>query len=174
MIELGELPIVQLPSPNFGPRQGWEPIAIVIHTMGGNLAGSDSWFTTFAADSQTSAHYGVGLNGEIHQYVNLSQSAWANGVLEHGNKWPLNINPNLATISIETEDHGNPHEPVTSEQLNAVAYCCKVAIEKYSTIGTLMTHRAISPSSRVNCPGTRWTSGPIQQLAALLDLELIL
>ena len=64
-------------SPNFSSPKGYKIIAIVNHIMSGTLAGTDAWFANPA--SQVSSHFGVGKNGEIHQYVNLENPAWANG-----------------------------------------------------------------------------------------------
>lgn len=37
-----------------------------------------------------------------------------------------------------------------------------------------MSSLAISPSSRANCPGPRWTGGKFQKLAAALGLKVVL
>ena len=71
--------------------------------MSGTLIGTDSWFANPA--SKVSSHFGVGKNGEIHQYVKLENTAWANGVVKNPN-WPLlqnGVNPNYYTVSIEHE-----------------------------------------------------------------------
>ncbi len=94
--------IKQIPSPNFFKGHK-KRIAIVLHVSGGTLKSMDEWFSD--PKSQVSAHYGIGKNGEIHQYVDEKNSAWAVGVV----KKPLwkflqkSINPNLYTISIEHE-----------------------------------------------------------------------
>lgn len=163
--------IVQVPSPNhFAGRAGHEPVAVVLHTMSGTLAGCDSWFSTPA--SQVSAHYGVGLAGAIHQYVDLTDGAWANGVLEPGNRWPFGpTNPNYTTVSIETEDNGNAAQAVTDAEFDAVLACVRLAMAEYPSITTLCAHRVISPQSRPNCPGNRWiASGRFADLAALAGL----
>ena len=56
-------------------------LAIVDHIMSGTLLGTDSWFLNPA--SKASSHYGIGKNGEIHQYVDLDCPAWANGVVNN-------------------------------------------------------------------------------------------
>lgn len=97
--------IIQKPSPNFSSRKGYTPIAIVLHTMAGSLRGTDYWFAN--PNSQVSSHYGIGNNGEIHQYVQENNSAWANGRVKNP-RWKLikpGINPNLYTISIEHEGY---------------------------------------------------------------------
>jgi N-acetylmuramoyl-L-alanine amidase len=82
------------------------PEAIVIHVMAGSLAGTDSWFAS--AESQVSAHYGIGKNGEVHQYVEEENTAFHAGTVDRPS-WPLIkkatnksfINPNLYTIGIQ-------------------------------------------------------------------------
>lgn len=140
--------------------------------MGGSLAGTDGWFNNPA--SQVSAHYGIGLDGTIHQYVKLEDGAWANGVLESGNTWPgpAGVNPNLLTVSIETEDKGSGSQPVTDAEYAATLQVCDVARVAYPSIRYLLSHRVISPKSRPVCCGPRWVaSGRFAQLAAALKLE---
>ena len=159
-------------SPNYSaPRFGDEPIAIVLHTMGGSLLGCDAWFNNLS--SEVSAHFGVGLTGSVHQYVELNDVAWGNGVLESGNTWPgpAGINPNRLSRSIETEDRGNPSTPVSDEQYEAVVGACALILERFPSITYLMTHSVISPRSRAGCPGARWLdSGRFQALANALRL----
>lgn len=142
--------------------------------MAGTLAGTDGWFTQ--ARSQVSAQYGVGLNGDVHQYVSLANSAWANGVLEDGNRWPADWCswPNGCTISIETEDNGNADTPVSDQEYAGVVACARAALLAHPTITHLLGHRDISPKSRANCPGDRWyDSGRFAALAADLGLEMV-
>ncbi len=112
--------IIQKPSPNIRRgRGGYKPIAIVCHIMEGTLPGTDSWFDQ--TRSHVSAHYGVGKNGEIHQYVAESDTAFHVGVVDHP-AWPLlkaGINPNLYTIGIEHE--GRDGDALTPAQLHASA-----------------------------------------------------
>jgi N-acetylmuramoyl-L-alanine amidase len=100
-------------SPNFtSGRKNYQPIAIVIHIMEGSLSGTDSWF--MSPTSQVSAHYGIGINGEVHQYVAETDSAWHAGRV-NAPTWPLimpagsgsYINPNYYTIGIEHEGDEN-------------------------------------------------------------------
>ncbi|HVW98663.1 MAG TPA: peptidoglycan recognition family protein [Mucilaginibacter sp.] len=105
--------IVQVKSPNYtSGRAGYKPIAIVIHIMEGSLKGTDSWFKS--TSSQVSAHYGIGVNGEVHQYVQETDSAWHAGRVSSPT-WSLIIssspgkyvNPNYYTVGIEHEGYGN-------------------------------------------------------------------
>jgi N-acetylmuramoyl-L-alanine amidase len=102
-------------------RSGGKPEAIVIHLMDGSLTGTDAWFLTERAVA-SSAHYGVGKNGEVHQYVldedrayhagRMSGSTWS-GIAAHPG-----VNPNAYTIGIEHE--GRP-EDVWSEAMIAAS-----------------------------------------------------
>ncbi|RFM36428.1 N-acetylmuramoyl-L-alanine amidase [Chitinophaga silvisoli] len=99
-------------SPNFtAGRKNYTPFAIVIHIMDGTLTGTDSWFSNPA--SKVSAHYGVGQQGEVHQYVKETDSAWHAGRV-YTPSWSLiktsngqYINPNYYTIGIEHEGKGD-------------------------------------------------------------------
>jgi len=167
--------IVQVPSPNhYNGRAGWPVVALVIHTMAGTLASCDAWFANPA--SQVSAHYGIGLQGEQHQYVALQNGSWANGILEPGNQWVgivgNSANPNYQTVSVETEDNGSGSTPVTDEQYAATLGVCYVALQAYPSIKYLMGHNIVSPQSRSQCCGNRWwDSGRFSQLASDLHLE---
>jgi hypothetical protein len=164
--------LVSKPSPNFWRGHGGYPVsAIVLHTMAGTLEGCDTWFLD--AKSQVSAHFGIGLDGQQHQYVALSDSAWANGILEPGNTWPLGPgNPNFPTISIETDDNGSGTTEVTEAQFKATLEVAHLALKTYPTIKWLLRHTDISPSSRPSCCGSRWvTSGRFKTLAERLGLR---
>jgi N-acetyl-anhydromuramyl-L-alanine amidase AmpD len=150
-------------------------VAIVIHTMGGSLIGTDGWFGT--TNSQVSAHAGVGLDGARHRYVRFQDRAWANGILEAGNRWIGafgRTNPNNLTLSIETEDLGDPSMPVDDLEYAAVLAECRAMLAVYPNVSYLVQHADISPSSRRNCPGSRWVaSGRFAQLAAELGLRTL-
>ena len=79
--------IIPVLSPNFTQgRRTYRPEAIVIHVMDGTLKGTDGWFSSPL--SQVSAHYGIGRNGEVHQYVEEIDTAWHAGRI-HDPTWPL-------------------------------------------------------------------------------------
>lgn len=142
-------------------RYGYEPKAVVIHTMDGSIGACDSWFNNPSA--QVSAHYGVGFDGAIHQYVKLPDMAYANGILEPGNRWPYgSTNPNYLSISIETE--GTPGDAVTDAMYQSVKALCNAFHSQVPTVELVTTHQVISPNSRPNCPGNRWTNEYIHTL----------
>jgi N-acetylmuramoyl-L-alanine amidase len=169
---------VWIGSPNFNlnrvlPR----PECVVIHTMGGSLEGTDSWFRNPV--SEVSAHYGVALDpgqdGGVHQYVRLQDTAWCNGIVEAGNHWVGSLwAPNADTVGIETEDNGSGATKVTDFMYEAVrAIIRDYAAPTYPSLYWLTSHHTISPRSRANCAGARWvTSGRLAQLAQDTHLHL--
>ena len=88
-----------------GRPAGFKPEAIVIHIAEGSLASVDAWFNNTAA--VVSAHYCVGKNGDVHQYVKEGDTAYhAGGPIRPS--WKLikpQVNPNFYTIGIEHEGH---------------------------------------------------------------------
>lgn len=164
---------VWLPTTNYSPWRPGNPVAIVIHTEAGTQEATAQWFHNPA--SQVSAHYAVGLDGQLLQFVDLEHQAWANGILEAGNRWQqlgLPGNPNGWTVSIETEDRGDPNQEVTAKQYVGVVSACRLALARYPGIQWLVSHRDISPRSRPACPGARWwASGRMEALCALLGLR---
>ncbi len=69
--------ISQCPN-HFNGRRSNVPDVIVLHNTGGtNISSAHWWFLD--KTSQTSAHFLVGLDGEIRQYVNLADGSYCNG-----------------------------------------------------------------------------------------------
>ena len=62
-------------SPNhYNGRLGYKVTRITLHIMAGYLTGTDSLFQN--PNRQASSTYGIGPNGEIHQYVAESDAPW--------------------------------------------------------------------------------------------------
>ena len=147
--------IIQKPSPNhWEGRKGYKPELVVIHVMDGSLTGTDSWFAN--PSSQVSAHYGIGQNGEVHQYVKEEDGAWHAGRVSNpiAKLLKLGINPNNYTIGIEHE--GNAFTTWTPEIKNASAslirdICTRwnIPIDRDHIIG----HYEIF-SAKPNCPAS--------------------
>lgn len=140
-------------SPNFWTgRKGYVPELIVIHIMDGTLSGTDSWFANTA--SQVSSHYGIGKNGEVHQYVKEEDSAWHAGRIDAPNAKLVkqNVNPNLYTIGIEHE--GSSKDVWTEEMKQASAALIqeicqrfKISIDRDHIIGHYQIY-----SKKPDCP----------------------
>lgn len=144
-------------------RGGFRPEAIVIHIMEGTLAGTDKWFNM--PESKVSAHYGIGHNGEIHQYVHEGNKAWHAGRVFKAT-WSLlksGVNPNLYTIGIEHEGTEDSEWPDTIYEASAeliadIASRWGIPLDRDHIIG----HREIY--AKKSCPGH------IVDLAHLVDL----
>ena len=84
--------IIWVGSPNhYNGRGGYHVTHITLHIMAGYLAGTDSVFANPA--SQASAHYGIGADGTIHQYVTEADGSYSDA----------NYESNNSCISIEHE-----------------------------------------------------------------------
>jgi len=147
--------IIQKKSPNFWiGRKGYRPEAVVVHIMDGTLVGTDSWFAN--TTSQVSAHYGIGKNGEVHQYVQESDAAWHAGRVD-APTWKLikpNINPNLYTIGIEHE--GKPDDVWTDAMKQSSAALIREICQRWQIPidrDHIVGHFEIF-SKKPNCPAT--------------------
>jgi len=94
---------IACPSSNFrqGRPGGHRPEAIVVHIMDGSFTAGESVFLD--ASTQKSAHYGISTSGEVHQYVDESDTAFHAGIVVRP-QWQLlkpGVNPNFYTIGIE-------------------------------------------------------------------------
>jgi N-acetyl-anhydromuramyl-L-alanine amidase AmpD len=152
---------VWIGSSNFSAgRRGWRPEAIVIHVMDGSLSGTDSWFNNPA--SAVSAHYGIGKDGEIHQYVKESDTAYHAGTVVNPTWIRIRkdargryINPNYYTIGIEHAGWGENVEPWAAQQREASLGLVRIIAERWAIpldSDHIIPHREIR-SSKPNCPG---------------------
>src|SRR5580704_3730160 len=163
--------IVSIPSPNFTPgRKNYTPIAIVIHIMEGTLAGTNNWFS--APLSKVSAHYGIGKNGDIHQYMQESDTAWHAGRVNPPS-WSLLklapggafINPNLYTLGIEHEGSVDTDWPdqmyqSSSSIIGLLSSAWNIPLDRNHIIGH---HEIYSPKA---CPGFKVDLNKLIALAA--------
>ncbi len=148
--------IIQKTTPNlYVGRRGYKPELIVLHIADGTLAGTDSWFAS--PKSESSAHYLVGFNGEIHQYVKDEDSAWTQNPPKNPSCKLLkpNVNPNLYCLSIEHEgkDLSIVHEAQinsTVELIRSLSTKWNIPIDRQHIIG----HYEINSVTRPNCPAT--------------------
>jgi hypothetical protein len=67
-------------------------VGVVFHIMGASMAAADGWFHNPA--SQVSAHFGIGQDGRLVQWVDTSDRAWHAGAA------------NRHWIGVETEGSG--------------------------------------------------------------------
>lgn len=134
-------------SPNhYNGRNGHTISHITLHIMVGTLAGTDS---VFQRTGYASAHYGIGGNGEIHQYVSESDGSWSDA----------NYASNNSTVSIEHEG-GMSGVPCTRACMDASARLCADIARRQSwdrlwydgLNGNIWLHREIPGTDHAGCP----------------------
>lgn len=143
------------------PAAAWRPIdgnktpdgqrtvrGVVLHIMDGTLAGTEAWFNN--ARAEASSHFGTGRAGELRQWVDTDDRAWAQAA----------GNPNW--LSIENEGRGG--QALTDAQIDACAKVLAWAHQVYAVplqvasdpLGRGLGHHAMGGSawgSHPNCPG---------------------
>lgn len=124
----------KIPLTNYSKgRRYWTPGLITLHTTEGSYEGACSWFCN--SSSGVSAHFVVGLDGEITQCVDLADTAYVNGTTFNSsdNRYygkatnPIvkqrNANANSYTVGIEIAgfyDEKTKQCTMTDAQKNAV------------------------------------------------------
>ena len=147
-------------SPNhYTGRQGYGVTHITLHIMVGYLAGTDSTFANSA--SQASAHYGIGADGTIHQYVSERDGSYSDA----------NDMSNCSTISIEHEG-GMSGAVCTQACIDASARLCADIARRYGwrklwhdgLKGNVWLHREIPGTDHAACPDLAPNGLPYQQV----------
>lgn len=135
-------------TPNYTSGRGGQRIDhITLHIMAGYLAGTDSTFQDQAR--KTSATYGIGGNGAIHQYVRETDTPWSDG------DWLSNA----TGISIEHEG-GLPQAQCTRACMDASAELCADIARRHGwkklvhdgLNGNIYLHREIPGTDHTTCP----------------------
>lgn len=139
--------ITWIGSPNhYNGRNGYTITHITLHIMVGHLTGTDN---TFNHPGGASAHYGIGADGTIHQYVNEKDSSWSDA----------NYASNNSTISIEHEG-GKNGIPCTQTCMNTSAQLCADIARRHGWThlwhdglkGNIWLHREIPGTDHAGCP----------------------
>lgn len=140
--------ITWIGSPNhYQGRNGYDITHITLHIMVGYLGGTDSVFKN--PSTQASAHYGIGADGTIHQYVDESDGSYSDA----------NYASNNSTISIEHEG-GMAGVPCTQACMDASARLCADIARRYGWTylwhnglkGNIWLHREIPGTDHYGCP----------------------
>lgn len=148
-------------SPNhYTGRQGYGVTHITLHIMVGYLAGTDSTFAN--PSSQSSAHYGVGATGEIHQYVAETDGSYSDA----------DYASNCSTISIEHEGGMADGAVCTQACIDASARLCADIARRYGwkklwhdgLRGNVWLHREIPGTDHAACPDLAPNGLPFQQV----------
>jgi N-acetyl-anhydromuramyl-L-alanine amidase AmpD len=137
----------------------------VIHIMAGTLHGTDLWFGNSV--SAVSAHYGVGKNGEIHQYVREEDTAFHAGSVDAPSWTAIHktangkfINPNYYTIGIEHEGFPDDDWP-EAQRASSVELIAEIAARWHIPLDALHVIRHHEIRRSKPCPGS---TAPIDEL----------
>uniref|UniRef100_UPI0040292972 N-acetylmuramoyl-L-alanine amidase n=1 Tax=Bifidobacterium adolescentis TaxID=1680 RepID=UPI0040292972 len=139
--------ITWIGSPNhYQGRNGYDITHITLHIMVGYLTGTDS---VFQHPKGASAHYGIGSDGTIHQYVSETDGSWSDA----------NYASNNSTISIEHEG-GMDNIPCTQACMDASAKLCADIARRHGWThlwhdglkGNIWFHREIPGTDHAKCP----------------------
>ena len=132
-------------------RSGYVIQGIVLHMMQGTLAGTDAWFggKNIQAGVYSSAHEGIGKNGDVHVYVKPEDTAYHAGRINQP-VWPMvinnpSINPNIYLYGIELE--GFRGDTWTEAQMQSLVLRVQEILVKYNlppTRAMLVSHNDIA------------------------------
>lgn len=141
-------------SPNQSSRNGVPIRRIVLHyTTVSTIPGTISWFKNPA--SRVSAHYLVGRNGELVQFVSDDRKAW------HA--------AGANSDSLGIENAAAPGQRLTEAQEEKLVELLKYLVAEYKIPLTNITaHRFIG--NNTSCPGDLWKSKG--ELAAWINAKL--
>ena len=149
-----------------GRPAGMRPQAVVLHRSGATLDEFRARFTD--GSSATSAHYVVGKDGSLVQYVDERDTAFHAGLVVNPFWKGLlpNTNPNYYTIGIELE--GSATDGVPEEQAEVCAALVASVAARYNfpiDEAHVGLHSEIRASK--NCPGGTLNRGELLQRALL-------
>lgn len=183
-----------IPSPNYGQLgDASHKKYVILHaTAGMNSAANVAyWFAN--PQSAVSAHYIVGLQGEIVQCVRESEAAWAEGYVSgtplqggiglpvwgdgvHRDPWwAQTLNPNLICISIEHVKPSLDNSDAITAAQQAASFrlirdvCARwhIPMRPADAQGGITGHYSIDALNRARCPGPY----PWQALFAYLSAQ---
>lgn len=129
---------------NYTPgKQGYTPEGVYVHTYNGKGRNLENWFNNVLA--QVSATASVVDTGDIYEYLDDMDTAWANG----------NWDANLKFLSLEHWDNGVPSDKVrTNELYEASAQWIASKYKKFNwdkeNMGLIKPHWE---AASTGCPG---------------------
>lgn len=148
---------IKSPSPNFSSRNGFKPELVVVHCTEGHFPTDLEYLRNpnpGGSVGPVSAHFLIAPNGDIHELVDVANTAWHAGrVMNPTVPLKPGINPNLYSIGIETSV--KPGGNATPEQLISLKELVRGLGTKYTIPldrNHVIGHRDIF-SAKV-CPGT--------------------
>jgi len=163
----------QSPNHNKG-RQGHVPDFIVMHTTGASK--QSAFHTIMNRANAVSYHFVISSCGQISQFVDIADTAWATGTTtDGGSRDPRHsthsvirgrrANANLYTVNIGFGDMNVNGWKLTEAQLNSTVWLVKHVQGRIKALYGLclplnrervIGHNEVVPRHRPNCPGQRF------------------
>ncbi len=170
---------------NKSTRRGQVPCCIVNHISEGSKESCINWFTS-PTNKVSSAHFLVGRDGTIYQFVPIEEMAWANGLSQQQLSLATaaivavkGMNPNWYSVSIEHEGvYAETKGALTAEQLESTIWLHKYIInyvkENFSSRivadrNHILGHYEIDPVRKPHCPGEQF---PFDKIISSLTKQL--
>lgn len=135
-------------------RSGYKPEGVVIHV---GVGSQETIYQTFLKEEKSS-HFCVSKTGEVWQFVNMNDTAWAQGIVVRPTatlvtKTHPNVNPNLYLISIEhegfgVEDFTECQYETTAKLVKEVCFQFDIPVDRIH----ILRHNEIRADK--TCPGT--------------------
>lgn len=127
-------------------RSGYTLKKITIHHMAGVMSAESCGYLWQNPNRATSSHYGIGVNGEIGQYVDESNTAWCDG----------NWESNCTSVTIENSNDSTGGEWHVSDATldSLIKLCADISIR--NNLGLLVVGDNLtwhSMYAATTCPG---------------------
>jgi N-acetylmuramoyl-L-alanine amidase len=144
-------------------RNGYKPTHICLHGTAGGTSAQDIANYFLTSTVQASSHFIIGVDGTIVQGLSMDVAAWGNGILDQPRlPWPVNINPNYYTISIEhCKASADNSDALTPAQQQSSFQLINVICDTYGIVkrtgdvqSGIVSHADFDSVSRARCPGT--------------------
>lgn len=139
-------------------RNRYKIEGICNHITSSSKESTISWFKN--PNSQVSSHYLVAKNGDIYQFVDDYEVAWAQGIINRPTSKLYHemkkVNPNLYLLSIE---HEGVDGELTPEQYQATLELHASLVMKYNIPldgKHILGHFELDSVFRANCPGPKF------------------
>jgi hypothetical protein len=144
----------------FGARQGRKPLALVLHIQEGTTKSSLSWWASGNADASSTVM--VQKDGSLLRVISESDGPWTNGDVKAPSAKGQTLlnkiggaNPNLVTLSIETE--GSSGEVLPEVVVNTICWQLTEWMTTYGlTKNDIYKHADLNSVTRAFCPGNYW------------------
>jgi len=142
--------VIDMPSPNFGPRRGGPVDMLILHYTGMNSA-EDALARLCDPAAEVSAHYLIDQRGIIYRLVDEQCRAWHAGIA----CWAGETDINNRSIGIELVNPGHEfgYEPFPPRQMAALIALGQAIVERHPIPPwRVLGHSDVAPARKTD-PG---------------------